>query len=784
MSLKVWLPLNGDLENRGCSDFTYTTSIIGGYEQGKIGQALSLLNSKLVFTIPSLNGATKFSVAFWYKPRSNENLTGNWYNIISFTAKSADESVTAPWRCESSYGNSYYISHHNNVGSPIDGGHGSLVSTRDKWYHICLTCDGIAYTKAYVDGILKSTAAYQGGHLTGAVGIADESTKPDGLLNDVRIYDHALSAAEVKEISQGLVVHYKLDDAVGFTDIIKNQNDYVVYNNFSSSGTTGNLVNLSEYYNGTVVRRETLVPNDSSISNFRNSLGSHGVYGHRQTFLANTKYVFWIYYRPISHTNIRVGGTASNIGGWTEIPPVSIGGGWYRVGQYRDGTVNVDKTDNIFTSFYLTTAESGVPIIIDWASPHLLQGTIEIPPYDYPSTIIQDSSGYNHNGNVTGNIITESSSSRYLTHTNFKDSSCAINIGNLSTLIPDGIFTFNIWFKKITDEWSSKSWETILGGPSGFELEGKLSSTQNAYIHPYSWGGGSTTTPKDGYSIPYTLDEWHMLTMVRSTSNTKFYLDGELKVTGSAGSIPSGDYFIGAWQTNAKQNYRGHLSDARIYCTSLLDSDIKMLYNTNMSIDNLSNIHTFNFEETSNNILAGVPLTKAYGNRGELFTNYNSNGEPEFTANGTSAGTDFIPITPGIYEYDYTITTNAGNMFDIGFERFDKDKTSRSNAACVYIRANTSECTHQHFQGTVDLSTDGVNPCAYIALRVLNGWSGTTSGVTGQATIHNISLRLKSDTNKAQLTKQGNLIIEEIKEDTKASFHKLGIVEASTFIEK
>jgi len=42
--------------------------------------------------------------------------------------------------------------------------------------------------------------------------------------------------------------------------------------------------------------------------------------------------VFWIYYKPISHFDTRCGGTASNIGGWTEIPPVEVGGGWYRVG--------------------------------------------------------------------------------------------------------------------------------------------------------------------------------------------------------------------------------------------------------------------------------------------------------------------------------------------------------------------------------------------------------------------------------------------------------------------
>jgi len=129
-----------------------------------------------------------------------------------------------------------------------------------------------------------------------------------------------------------LVLHYKLNQPIGLTDAILNQDTYTVYNNYAGSGTTGTLTNLSETFNGHVVRREVMTPNDTSVNNFKASLGSHGVYGHRQTFLANTKYVFWIYYRPISHTDIRAGGTASNIGGWTEIPPVAVGDGWYRVG--------------------------------------------------------------------------------------------------------------------------------------------------------------------------------------------------------------------------------------------------------------------------------------------------------------------------------------------------------------------------------------------------------------------------------------------------------------------
>jgi hypothetical protein len=31
-------------------------------------------------------------------------------------------------------------------------------------------------------------------------------------MNDFRVYDHCLSLSEIKEISQGLVLHYKFDD--------------------------------------------------------------------------------------------------------------------------------------------------------------------------------------------------------------------------------------------------------------------------------------------------------------------------------------------------------------------------------------------------------------------------------------------------------------------------------------------------------------------------------------------------------------------------------------------
>ena len=85
--------------------------------------------------------------------------------------------------------------------------------------------------------------------------------------------------------------------------------------------------------------------------------------------------------------------------------------------------------------------------------------------------------------------------------------------------------------------------------------------------------------------------------MTRNTSETKFYVNGELKITGSAGSIPPGSYFIGAWKTSSEQNYKGKISDFRLYSTVLSVEDVKELYSTSASIDKAGNMYAYEFKE-------------------------------------------------------------------------------------------------------------------------------------------------------------------------------------------
>lgn len=70
----------------------------------------------------------------------------------------------------------------------------------------------------YINGVLDKTmnttivpVLNSSQHL-GIGSASNGAEKLSGYLNDVRIYDHCLSTKEVKEISQGLILHYKLDN--------------------------------------------------------------------------------------------------------------------------------------------------------------------------------------------------------------------------------------------------------------------------------------------------------------------------------------------------------------------------------------------------------------------------------------------------------------------------------------------------------------------------------------------------------------------------------------------
>ena len=117
----------------------------------------------------------------------------------------------------------------------LTGGWSDFFSA-DTWTHCCIVYDG------------EKVMIYRNGELYTTVnGISNRNNfeydfpivgSPIRRLNDVRIYDHTLSPFEVKQISQGLILHYPL-----------NNNGFGQENLYGNGGDCTDLSGLNNYGN-------------------------------------------------------------------------------------------------------------------------------------------------------------------------------------------------------------------------------------------------------------------------------------------------------------------------------------------------------------------------------------------------------------------------------------------------------------------------------------------------------------------------------------------------------
>lgn len=206
MALRIWLPLNGSLENKGISDIvpSGTPSFKNG---GKTGSQCLSCADMISVSVPSMALSKIWSVCFWGYVISS-SISDYWTLISRLNDGKSNLRIEV---CPSNYSNGIYCYLIVNNGA-YNITNGNITSPNggyyDKWTHFCLTSNGKTITR-YINGAPMGTCSYTGtGAITGTFVLAnnDKINK-----NDFRIYDHCLSAKEVKEISQGLVLHYKLD---------------------------------------------------------------------------------------------------------------------------------------------------------------------------------------------------------------------------------------------------------------------------------------------------------------------------------------------------------------------------------------------------------------------------------------------------------------------------------------------------------------------------------------------------------------------------------------------
>ena len=472
-------------------------------------------------------------------------------------------------------------------------GSSEVTMNLDQWYHLCVTYNKSNIFRFYVNGVLITSKTITRSSLnTSIVGkdivlnsqtcnlTASQSNSVHLVnlkeyINDVRIYDHALSAKEVEELSKGLILHYKLDHGT--------QDDLLLYTPFEA-------VTLTMPSSGTSVQSSNIEFDELE------DWMEEGIVGEGATLTIEYDYSF---------SNVTA--TATTVFflfNTTEISPQD------RIG-YTHASAN--PTGHHFSEFQITAeqaafvtnnwprlrikmegANSGASVTISNLQIYL--GTCRETAYDC--------SGYGNHGQIN----TVQQGSNYVA-TYYYDSprykmSTYISSGNSNFIqtptlyLPGDQITISFWFKT-SNTTPGGDYHVPLASASGQAgqqwLDYSIRIAKNGNLR-YNLIIGGTVLDSVLQQTLLVNGSWHMCTVTYNGTKVFGYLDGGdgMEIGNSmTGSLATSTYFVlGRYGTKtsyySKETY---MSDLRIYTTALSADQVKELYNTAAAVDNTGNIY-------------------------------------------------------------------------------------------------------------------------------------------------------------------------------------------------
>lgn len=577
MALQVWLPLNGNLNNQGLTNWQFTNNNATVDNSGKIGKCYAFsgssqylrLNQKVIDT-------SQFTISFWMYATdvsanhcifSTRNVTSGAVNIYLLSAGIRfDTSTTANWQT-------------------------GFKPSANTWYHITLVQD--ATTKyLYVNGVLNTSTAGTTDltqvssvctigceHINGS----SIGTYFAGKLNDFRIYDRALAPKEIEILSRGLVAHYPLNGG-GRTN--NNMISGTHRSDFSTTVTSvsDGKLSVGSGGNGTFsITTDTTCPvGKYSYNVLNNTTGNRDFQQANIPYVTGKKYTGSWWAKGSGTCLYRVWNATK---GTQEMGVTfTLTSEWKYYSHTFTATQNMG-TDNC--TFHLGVTGASSINICGMKLEEGEQATPWIPnPADtaysemgYNSTTEYDVSGYGYNGTKTQAMSYTSDTARYSVATIFDGSLDSIKIPSLFKMLgSNGAAPYSIAVWTYKDSIGSKGYQTILGGGSGFELEARNGSGTDPQYVLWNWGKVAAS---------YEFGKWTHMVFTKQDNAVKLYVNGVLANEGtSSTSVPDNDYWIGSWNSSSAQNFEGRMSDFRIYATALSATQVAELYNTAVSVAN------------------------------------------------------------------------------------------------------------------------------------------------------------------------------------------------------
>lgn len=610
MALQVWLPLNGNLNNQGLADVTVTNNGATVDANGKIGSCYSF-------------DGTNDYISGSYTTSVNQSFCCWVYFIALKTGHVFDARTPSGVGYQPIYinGNSIQIG-----GS--GGGYATFGYTWEigKWYHVCVTHDE-AVGKLYINGVLinQSTTAKgkDMGEANFTLGCRCNSTNFENVkLNDVRIYDHALSPREVAEIAKGLVLHYPLnrggagrDNNIKASTIANRSCNNFVYNSTTNTWTMSAPVNSSSwgvglYINDTsikwksgeswVVSMEVYVP---KAMTWNHDINNKPDVSDTSPYTGND------YDDQRLYCSNGVMSSHSLQAGWNKI--------WFtQRAPAAYGLFNYSTNFGIVT----TNETSAIDIQIRNIKGEIISAGLEVKPSswlpnpadaDYTALgfddgIEYDVSGFERNG-TKSNMAYSSDTARYHTSSVFNKQTSRVLIPNIwNTSVKNPEITFAFWMKR--DDYDDLYPHYMYNDICSIYMYPNDQYAGNGYGLRISWkhdtaSSSNGNTWATGRTIP--ADEWHHVCFTTKDGVMKLYIDGVMH-SGINDRSSTGQYignynngFLGYRLNNGEVwSYGGELSDFRIYATALTADQVKQLYEAPISLANNGTLFANEFNET------------------------------------------------------------------------------------------------------------------------------------------------------------------------------------------
>lgn len=618
MSLRAWYVLNGNVKNQGLGDFELTQVTAPTWATGKLcNQALNggAFNWTAQQTAKILNN-NELSYSCWIyvgEADTRSRIFGNdttgslqrYFSLFQYPTKN----------------DLHWYWNQSDTGNNWTGGATGVLPT-GKWTHVCFAYKS-GYARIYING-------EQVGSGSPKVNISNYSIVYNVILNntnhrlqDIRIYDHCLSLKEVKELSKGLCLHYKLDDQYSL-------GQRQVYSGITAHGYATDMAGFSrtklaneDGYNYKMTRTPT------TTANYWASIRYTPVLNH--TAVNPNKYYIWSSqvrcntwtYDALTMRNAIATNDYSN-GGVQCCKSSLADGEWH---QYtRKFQITEGRNGGSGPCYITQTAyDASTATNKKWASPCVeyytgsLNNTAYTYNFDFDVKEVQlieadEFPGWIDNDGITDVVDCAGVNNKHLT--NYKSCTLvpspvyrqAYNFNqtgycyNSSVPLSLQQFTISVWINPHSN--AEQAQHFIFGTFDSWPNNGVgvyRDVNKNTYSIIFKSDAESSYCSCGGQS--YTLNAWTHLVIWWDGTTAKVYQNGVVKTTktyGLNGNCLFKNIYLGNSMFNTHPDSEtddAAMSDFRVYSTALTENDILELYHTRASVDNDKNFYGYYLKE-------------------------------------------------------------------------------------------------------------------------------------------------------------------------------------------